>query len=120
MSNSMRKKKFIHPTLPFITVSWSDETDHSSAGWTYTIEGLYSSSTSFTAADAREAAEYELFSQNGEFVEQKLKSAVDRGDFELALSIAHHRGYWDGVANHKARIKKSLKRAITNLEPLLR
>lgn len=109
-----------HPTLPFIMIHEQMDAEVSQAGWSYSIEELCDSGLYRSEADAREAAEKALFSWHGDYVEQRLRYALDGGDIDLALSIAHHRGFWQGVTKHKAKIAKNLKRAVDSLEPLLR
>lgn len=90
----MSSCKFPHPDLPFILVEGHDLED-GQAGWCqwrYSIENLSTFGGYRSELDAREAAENELFSRHGEYVEHKLSAALDCADFELALAIAHHRG----------------------------
>lgn len=123
MSENSQYTAHPHPTLPFITITQKNGQELEPLGWSdwgYSIEALRESGGYRSEADARQYAEKELFCRHGDYVEGRVQQALANGDLELALCIAHLRGFHQGAASHKAAIAKNLKRAISNLEPLLR
>lgn len=118
----MTRHRLPHPTLPFISVEEHRNAEIGQVSpnhWCFLIEDLCESGIHRSYADALEAAEKE-FLRHTEFAESKLRTALDGGDVEVALSIAHLRGFWEGSAKHRATIARNVKRAIDSLEPLLR